>query len=279
MASGADYAECERLLRGEAHDQWLACLFAPRDKRPHFLALQAFAHEIARIGDIVSDPLPGEIRLQWWRDVLGALEDDAAGGQGHPVAAALRDTMQRFRLPAKPLLDLVDAHAFDLYRDPMPDLVTLEGYCGECFSAPLRLACIVLAGGDDPGGAETAGHAGVALGITHVLRRFAWDASKGRVFVPGNVLARHGVGAGECAAGIASSELLAALAEMRALAREHMAKARAAKTDAALAPAFLPLTLVEPTLRLMEKSGYDPFRTPVDPPQWRKQWALWCGSW
>jgi 15-cis-phytoene synthase len=42
------------------------------------------------------------------------------------------------------------------------------------------------------------------------------------------------------------------------------------------ATAALP-PLAEPTLRLMEKPGYDPFRTPLDLPQWRAQWALWRG--
>ena len=276
MAGPADYAECGRLLQEGARDSWLASLFAPADKRPHLHALYAFCHEIERIGDVVRDPMPGEIRLQWWRDALGT----QAQGQGHPVAEALRATMQRFKLPLQPLLDLIDAHAFDLYREPMPDTATLEGYCGECFSAPLRLAALILADGADAGSADCAGHAGVALGITHMLRRFAWDSSRERVFVPGDVLARHGIGAADCVAGQVGTGLLAALADMRVLARGHLATARAhlVGAPAATRPAFLRLALVRPTLRLTEKPGYNPFRTPVDLPQWRTQWALWRGA-
>ena len=275
MTGEPGHVECERLLKEGARDIWLASLFAPADKRPHLHALAAFTHEIARIADVVSDPMPGEIRLQWWRDTLGG----EAGGQGHPVAEALTQTMRRFSLPAQPFLDLADAHAFDLYRDPMPDTATLEGYCGECFSAPLRLAALILADGGDPGSAAAAGHAGVALGVTHMLRRFAWDASRGRVFVPGDLLARHGAAAADCLSGASGPALLEALTDMRALARSHLAKARAelASAPAAARPAFAMLALVQPTLRLMEKADYAPFRTPPDLPQWRAQWALWRG--
>ena len=278
MAGGVDYAECERLLKEGGRDQWLASLFAPADKRPHLHVLHAFCHEIERIGDIVRDPMPGEIRLQWWRDAVSA--GGETGGQGHPVADALRETMQRFKLPLQPFLDLIDAHNFDLYCDPMPDTATLEGYCGECFSAPLWLAALVRAEGAEAGGADAAGHAGVTLGLTHILRRFAWDASRGRVYVPGDILARHGVNAADCLSRETRPALLAALADARALARGHLAKARTHLTSAPIAPrsAYLALALVEPTLRLTEKPGYDPFRTPLDLPQWRRQWALWRGK-
>ncbi len=74
--------------------------------------------------EIVSDPLPGEVRLQWWRDLLSGEERGDSGG--NPVAAALLDTMRRFRLPAAPLVGLIDARIFDLYDDPMPTVADLE---------------------------------------------------------------------------------------------------------------------------------------------------------
>ena len=40
-------------------------------------------------------------------------------------------------------------------------------------------------------------------------------------------------------------------------------------------PAFLPVALVPGYLAAMERPGYDPFKTAVDVPQWRRQWALW----
>ena len=68
-----------------------------------------------------------------------------------------------------------------------------------------------------------------------------------------------------------------ALARMRALARDHLAKALAGvsqvKPEARVA--FLPLALVEAYLAAMERRGFDPFRTPVELPQWRRQWRLW----
>ena len=39
-------------------------------------------------------------------------------------------------------------------------------------------------------------------------------------------------------------------------------------------PAFLPVCLCEPYLRLMEQPGYDPFKTVIELPQWRRQWSL-----
>src|SRR5579871_5951216 len=60
----AAYAECEALVREGDRDRWLASLFAPAAARRHLYALYAFSFEIARVREIVSDPLPGEVRYQ-----------------------------------------------------------------------------------------------------------------------------------------------------------------------------------------------------------------------
>jgi phytoene synthase len=67
------------------------------------------------------------------------------------------------------------------------------------------------------------------------------------------------------------------LAELRAIARDHLRRARALRATApkAIMPAFLPVALVEPYLSRMERTDYDPFQSAVDLPQWRRQWLLW----
>ena len=61
-ATTVDTTYCEQVVRELDRDRWLACLFAPASHRPHLLALYAFHCEITRIRDLVSEPLPGEVR-------------------------------------------------------------------------------------------------------------------------------------------------------------------------------------------------------------------------
>ena len=269
------FSHCEALVREGDRDRYFATLFAPAETRPFLFALYAFSHEVARIRESVSDPMPGEIRLQWWRD---ALQGEARGNvRANPVAAALDEAIMRFRLPRQALVDLVDARSFDLYDDPMPTVGDLEGYAGETSSALIRLATLVLQEGRDPGAADAAGHAGVAYAIAGLLRAFPWHARRGQVFLPAQIFNRHGVSRDEIVAGRAGPGLAAALHEVRMLARDHLRRARdlRATIPAGAAPAFLPVALVEPYLARMERAGYDPFQSVVDLPQWRRQWLLW----
>ena len=159
----------------------------------------------------------------------------------------------------------------------MPSLNDLEGYCGETQASLMRLASIVVAGGRDPGGADAAGHAGAALGIARILADLPVHAARGQCFIPADVLARHGALPQAVAAGLTSPALAAALAEMRGVARRHAraARAAAAQMEQGARAAILPVALVEPLLRTIEKRGFDPFRDRASPPQWRRQWALW----
>jgi 15-cis-phytoene synthase len=273
-SEGHAYAYCESLVRDGDPDRFFAGLFAPAGQRPHLFALYAFSLEVARVRDAVSDPMLGDIRLQWWRD---ALQGEARGDvKANPVAAALDKTIVRFRLPRSALVDLIDARVFDLYDDPMPTLADLEGYCGETSSVLIRLAGIVLADGADPGAADAAGHTGVAYAITGLLRAFPWHARRGQVYIPADVLGRHGVSREDIVSGRGGPGLVSALADMRAAARDHLERARKlrATIPPAIAPAFLPGSLVPAYLKEMERRGYDPFRTVIDLPRWRKLWVL-----
>ena len=272
------YAHCQALVREHDRDRYYATLFARAESRPHLFALYAFSTEIARIREAVSAPLPGEIRLQWWRDALeGAGHGSVAD---HPVAAALEATVIAFRLPREPLLAVIEARTFDLYDDPMPSKADLEGYLGETSSALMRLASLILADGADPGGAEAAGHAGVAYGITGLLRALPWHSRNGQLYLPRDILERHGVTRDDVVLGRGGPGVMAALAELRAVARRHLAEADTLGTRAgpAVRTALLPAALVPGYLARMDRPGYDPFRTVVERPDWLKLATLWRAS-
>ena len=111
------YAHCEAVVRAADKDRFLAALFAPAALRRHLHALYAFNSEIARVREAAREVLPGEIRLQWWRDALAGQARGEASA--NPIAAALLDTIAQCALPVEPLLGLIDAHGFDLYDEPM----------------------------------------------------------------------------------------------------------------------------------------------------------------
>ena len=271
----AHYDHCGALLHAHDRDRWLGALFAPERSRKHLHALYAFALEIARIRENVRDPAPGEIRMQWWID---AIEGETRGDVGaHPVANALIDTIFTFQLPRAAFTDLIEARRFDLYDDPFPDVEALETYCGHTSSLLFRLATIILSDGREPGGADAAGYAGVAYALTGLMRAFPFHAAQGRLYLPADVLAAHGVATGAAIVRPASPGLLDALAEIRALSRRRLDQAAEALPHVAppARAAFAPLAVAPLYLKAMEQGGYHPFSTDVTVAQWRRQWAMW----
>lgn len=272
------YRAAGEKLRLLDQDRYLSALFAPSVSRPHLFALFAFAAEIARVRDIVSDPLPGEMRFQWWRDHL--LGEGSHAAEGHPLADALVGSLRQFHLPVAPLIALIEARTFDLYDDPMPTWLDCEGYCGETASVLIRLACLVLAQGDDPGGAEAAGHAGVAYALTGLLRAFPWHARRRQAFLPKEAFNAHGVSLDDVFSGRDSPALRAMLGDVRDRARAHLERTRAliGTVPPRCCAAFLPVALVEPYLKAMEAPDYQPFATRIDRPSLAKLWTM-LGQW
>ena len=150
------YLYCERLVREEDKDRFLAGLFAPEPQRRRLFALYALEIELARAAQRVKEPLAGEIRLQWWRDaVSGSVPDQVAG---NPVAAAFTETAEVSRLPQQTILDLIDAHG----RDLVPEEVRDEHDAAQKATALLSLAVRILNDGSDPAIDDLIGHAGAA---------------------------------------------------------------------------------------------------------------------
>ena len=131
-------------LRDYDRDQYLTLLLIKNQAARSALALlHAFNVEIRRIPAIASEPMIGEIRMTWWREVLEGVRAEEV--KGHPLALALLWLIQHYDLAREDLINLIEARRFDLYQDPMPTLNDLEGYAGECYSKLLQLSVKILA--------------------------------------------------------------------------------------------------------------------------------------
>src|SRR5438874_6276930 len=123
------------LVRQHDRDRYQTTLFAPAERHEALLALYAFNYEIARVRETVSEPMLGQIRLQWWREVLDAAYAGAPPRQ-HEVVLPLTAAIHEFGLNRELFDRLIDTRERDLADEPPASLAALEDYA-EGSSAPL----------------------------------------------------------------------------------------------------------------------------------------------
>ena len=277
--AAASFVHAADALRQNDRDRYLSTLVLTGDHRDAIAALYAFNADVASIRERVSDPAPGEIRLQWWNDALE--------GQGHgavrqnPVADALLDTIERYNIPAGTLLRLIGARRFDLYDDPMPDLESFEGYAGETVSTLYQLAAMILNDGEVIETGDAAGHLGVAHAMIGHLRAFGFVSTQGRIMLPWSIFAANGVHEGEIFSGTESEGVVEALGQIGELASEHLGKAEAAIANlpGKLKPAFAPVAVLKAQLALHMQHSGGPFAVAQDDADWRKIGRLAWWTW
>ncbi|UUP19330.1 phytoene/squalene synthase family protein [Nitratireductor thuwali] len=273
MASATDILV--QTVRGGDPDRYLSTLYAPREHRDALTALYAFNIEIASVRDKIAEALPGEVRLQWWRDALRNRE-----GGGHPVASALIDAIERHGLPAHTFDSMIDARIFDLYDDPMPDRVSLEGYCGETASALIQLAGLVLDPERAPAFADAAGHAGCAQAIAGLLRSLPIHRRRGQCYIPQDVLAAAGTDREAFLEGEDKDAAVRAVMAMTALGRDHYGRFldAAEGLPASLRPAYLPALLSRDYLARVARRPADALDKVVGISPVRRHWRMFMSA-
>jgi phytoene synthase len=272
MAPTDNLDVCLATLRDTDRDRYLACLLSPADKRAALAALYAFNAEIARIRDSVREALPGEVRMQWWRDLL---DGNAHGdSQSHPVASALLTTIEQYRLPRPVLSNMIEARIFDLYDDLFEDRNALEGYAGETASALIQLASLVLSPEDASASAEAAGHAGVAQAMAGILLLMPLHRRRGQVYIPADMLAAAGLDRETFLEGDDKQRIGIAIEIFATHALDHIEKARRAKISRNVFAAYLPVALSGPVITASRKAGAGVFEGEMQLSQLRRQWLL-----
>jgi phytoene synthase len=140
--------DLDDLIRRTDPDRWLSSRFiGDTAARADVIAIYAYDYELARAPKVASNPLLGEIRLTWWREVL----DEVFEGREvrrHPTAQALADVVRRRGLSREPLEAMIDARYRELDAAPMSDAEALDWAGGTAGMAAATAAQILDAEGD-----------------------------------------------------------------------------------------------------------------------------------
>jgi presqualene diphosphate synthase len=228
----------------------------PAARRDAMYAIYAFCREV---DDIADDERPAAEKLaalEEWRAEIEAL---FAGRPRHLVARALLEPVRRYALRRADFHAVVDGMEMDARAAiRAPDLAVLDLYCARVAGAVGHLSVHVFG---DAGAAahEVAESLGRALQLTNILRDLDEDARRGRLYVPREILARHGIGGSDPAAVLRHPALPAACRELAAMAEGHFRASRRAMLRCrrrAMRPAALMRAVYEATLAELVRRGW-----------------------
>lgn len=267
----SEYNHCIEALKDS--DNYVPLLFLPSELRGPVASILTFQQEMDRIPYLVSEPMPGEVRLQWWREVfLGKREGEA---NANPLANSVLSTIKRFNLPQDGFVRFLDAKVFDLYNDPMPDRDSLEGYLGETNSFVYHMISLINGINNDTKLADACGHAGVALGIANLILQLPFHLDKQQTYVPVDLIEACGI---DGAAWLSSEthNHMSAYHGFAALGQEHIKKAKLeiAKFPKDKQTVFLSLSFADLVFKRANKKTKN-LRTRIIISPLSRQWALW----
>lgn len=260
---------CDDLVRRVDPDRYLSSLFAPQPLRAELNVVYAFNYEVAKTAETVSQPIAGEIRLQWWRDRIAELYRGEV--VDHPLVEALSRAIATHHLPRDLFDTLIDARERDLEEAPFPTLESLEDYADATSGNVMRLAARILGAGEALD--AHASDLGIAYAITGLCRALPFHAVRRRLMLPADRIAASGISIEDVFAGKTGQGLQALLEDMAAQARSPLA-ARRDRVVRSHLPALLPAAVVPLYLRALTRPGFDVFRDSTDVGTHRRQLAM-----
>jgi phytoene synthase len=239
------------LVRRHDHDRFQTALFAPSGRREALFALYAFNYEVARVRETVSEPVLGQIRLQWWRESIAAAFERGAVRR-HIVVEALTAAIRTHGLTRAHFDRLINARASDLEERPWDRLDVLEQYA-EATSAQLIYLALENLCVRDPAAEKAGFHVGIAYALAGLLRAIPYQPRLRHVLAP---------------------------AEVAAAASRHLGLARAQRSAVppSALPALLPAIVAEHWLKRLARARFDPFDRALAAQDPLQSWRLMSAS-
>lgn len=180
---------CQHKAAQSGSSFYYSFLFLPQEQRRAITALYAFCREVDDIVDEVSEASVARMKLAWWR---GQVDQMFNGTPDHPVAIALQRHLAPCRLRPDPFYAIIEGMEMDLDQFRYADWEALRQYCWRAAGVVGDLSASIF-GYTDPRTLEYAETLGLAFQMTNIIRDVGDDARRGRIYLPADEMARHGV--------------------------------------------------------------------------------------
>ena len=234
----ASYERCKRLNAEHGKTYYLATLLLPPRKRPYVHALYGFARYADEIVDDLSSTLTDQEKADWlgsWGEEI--LVDIKRGRSHDPVGRALVDTVRTWEIPIEHFEAFLHSMRMDLtVRDYATYDALFEYVYGS--AAVIGLQMVPILEPSSPEAYDRAMDLGVAFQLANFIRDVGEDLERGRVYLPLDELAEHGVTRDDLERRVTTPQIKAALAAQ--IARVRMLEERSRPGIAMLSPEAQP---------------------------------------
>ena len=192
--SSGSFTESDAL----AYTRWLAThhyenfqvvsFLLPKHLHQEFYNVYAFCRWADDLGDEIGDPRESLRLLAWWRSELEAMY---RGEAAHPVFIALRGTADRFQIPMEPFDRLIRAFEQDQTVTRYANFDEVFGYCVNSAN-PVGHLVLYLCGYRDAQRQALSDYTCTALQLANFWQDVTIDLQKDRIYLPLDLLAKHG---------------------------------------------------------------------------------------
>ena len=244
----------------------------PAERRRAMYAIYAFCREVDDIADQPGEIVDKKRELAAWRREITHLY---AGRSTWPTTRALLQPVRRFNLPQREFLAVIDGMEIDAAPTVrMQTLDDLLDYCRKVAGAVGMLSVHAFGVPASPG-PDIARTLGNALQLTNILRDVKEDAGLQRLYVPLELLGRHGVVGDSLNAILVHPGFAGACGELAGHARGYYAEADSLITELGprrIRPAVIMMAIYRELLDRLEERGWGGLHDPIRLTSARKMW-------
>jgi 15-cis-phytoene synthase len=186
-------AYCRQQAAQSGSSFYYSFLFLPPAQRDAIMALYAFCRAVDDVVDNVQDPSVAASKLNWWRGEINRMfAANTANPATHPICLALHAPALAYGIKASDLQAVIAGMEMDLQQQRYVDDEALSVYCWRVAGiVGVMSARVFSAGGNEC--EAYALHMGQALQRINIIRDVGEDALRGRVYLPVDLLAKHGL--------------------------------------------------------------------------------------
>ncbi|MGB6007226.1 presqualene diphosphate synthase HpnD [Castellaniella sp.] len=265
---------CQHKAAQSGSSFYYSFLFLPSERRRAITALYAFCREVDDIVDGVNEASVARMKLAWWR---GQVEQMFNGSPDHPVAIALQPHLEPCRLRPDPFYAIIEGMEMDLDQFRYADWEALRQYCWRAAGVVGDLSASIF-GYTDPRTLEYAETLGLAFQMTNIIRDVGDDARRGRIYLPADEMAQHGVTVDDILDGRYTDGFTALMRQQtlraRMLYRDAMRLLPAADRRAQR-PGLMMAAIYHTLLDEIERDGWHVLNQRIALTPIRKFWLAW----